>query len=416
MPATLTPKRRAIQWLLVITALTIPFIEISSGPLLRMDFAAGRLHLFGITIASHQILLLLPLTLALILLFVLITIILGRAWCGWFCPQTLLMNISEYTARRLGLQVKGGNVFGNAWRKTLFHLTNLILALLVSANLVWYFLAPATFFQRLLSWELGAAATMGWLLSATTIFISLSLLRRTFCTQICPYGRFQTTLLTPTTLTLQYHPAHAHRCIRCNACVRACPTGIDIREGYQIECINCGNCLDACRQVMARKNESDIIRYTFGIDDQPWPKLFSTPVLLIGSVFLIATTAFVTITTNQSDTSLTIRRSATIESRLLSENRQITFYTARIANRSQHERTYQLRLAPADQEHFHLPGIPPTIIMSAGENREITIALQTATPPPKANATLQLVQDGDIVHEMTLRVVEVQDQPQPHME
>ena len=150
------------------------------------------------------------------------------------------------------------------WRKLLLHAGFALLGFLVAANLLWYFIEPRQFFAQLAAFDLHYAATLTLIVTGVLVYLDLALVRRLLCRDFCPYGRFQTALVDKSTLTLHLPDKELARCIACGSCVRTCPMGIDIRQGYQVECINCGRCLDACRQVMARRGEPGLIRYSFG--------------------------------------------------------------------------------------------------------------------------------------------------------
>jgi polyferredoxin len=161
------------------------------------------------------------------------------------------------------------------------------------------------------------------------------------CREFCPYGRFQSVLVDPGTLTLRFHPDEAARCIRCDACVRACPTGIDIRRGFQIECINCGRCLDACREVMARLGQPGIIRYTFGLEGKGFKALFNLRMGLVLVALIGVTTALALSTVYLPEASLKLSRTAAAP-RQLEDGRLVNFFTAYVTNRATEGRAFTL--------------------------------------------------------------------------
>ena len=371
----LGPWRRAFQWCTSLLLLAIPFVRSGDQSLLRLDLPTLSLHLFGSTLHIEELYLFLLLTLALIFLFLLVTLAFGRAWCGWACPQTTLSDLSEGLARRLGLELKQGRFHGPALRRAVLHLLLLFLALLVGANLVWYFISPYTFFPLLLAAALPLGAVIPLLATALVVYLDLVWLRRLFCQEFCPYGRFQTVLVDPGTLTLRYHPDHAERCIQCGACVRACPMNIDIRRGFQVECINCGRCLDACREVMARRGQSGIIRYTFGVDGKGLAALLNLRILLVGALFTVLAAALILATVNRPKATLRLARAGTVAPRLLADGRVATMFTTIIANRSSAPLALTLSASDAQGEPMEVRGSIDQLQLQPNERRQLTVLL-----------------------------------------
>ena len=209
---------------------------------------------------------------------------------------------------------------------------------------------------------------------AAVVYLDLAWLRRLFCKEFCPYGRFQTVLVDPGTLTLRYHPDEAPRCIRCGACVRACPTGIDIRDGDQIECINCGRCLDACREVMARRGQPGIIRYTFGLEGRGPRALVNLRVALVATALLALLGILAVAAGERAPLSLKVARSATLMPRPVGSEQAINFFTLHLVNRETAPQQF-LVTAQSGGTPVELRGPAQPIILEAGEKRRIDIGL-----------------------------------------
>ena len=391
-PKLLGPWRTAFQWLATLLVLLTPFIRIDGVGLLRIDFSTLTLHLAGSVLPIEALWLLLLFGLAAVLLFLLATLAFGRAWCGWACPQTTLVDLVEWCARAIGVRVHAGALTARPWQHGLLQLLYLALALLVGANLTWYFVPPHEFFPQL------AAGTLHWsawtLLGGTaaTVYLDLALLRRLFCKEVCPYGRFQTALVDRGTLTLRFHPDEAPRCIRCGACVRACPTGIDIRAGEQIECINCARCLDACRRVMAERGQAGIIRYTFGVEGRGARALLNARTLLVALALTGVVAGLAIAATQRSPLTLKAARNATLLPQTVADGRVANFFTAYLVNRSGRSHRVDLVLGETPFEvRWHGPAGP--LQLAAGEHRRVDFALEAEagrlTAPRRIDLVLQ---------------------------
>jgi cytochrome c oxidase accessory protein FixG len=380
-PHRLGPWRQFFQWSCTLTLLATPFVRIDGRSLLRLDLPTLSLEAFGHTFRIEELYLFLLLAIALVLLFLLVTLALGRAWCGWACPQTTLVDLAEGFARLIGVRVTAGHMEANGWQTVLLQFFYLAVSLLVAANLVWYFVSPYDFFARLLAADLGGGILLTMAVTAGIVWLDLAFVRRLLCREFCPYGRFQTVLVDPGTLTLRYHPDEAARCIRCNACVRACPTGIDIRRGFQIECINCGRCLDACREVMALRGEPGIIRYTFGLEGKGLKALFNLRMGLVLVALAGVTTALVLSIVQLPGASLKLTRTAAAP-RLLEDGRLVNFFTVYVTNRATEAGAFTLDARLTDGSPLEIRGSTPDLHLAAGERRRLDFALVAPAVSP----------------------------------
>ena len=134
------PRRRLVQWAFTLLILLLPWLEVDSKSLLRIDIPGLNLYLFGQILRIQELYLVLLATLIFVLSFLLVTVILGRVWCGWLCPQTTLTDLAEWFATHLGLQGKQQSGKKRATQKVILQFFYLLLAFLVSANLLWYFI------------------------------------------------------------------------------------------------------------------------------------------------------------------------------------------------------------------------------------------------------------------------------------
>ena len=357
----------------------MPWFKIGGNSLLRIDIPTLTIYVFGQTLRIQELYLVLIFCLVLTLGFLLVTMVLGRVWCGWFCPQTTLTDLAEWFSTRLKLQTEKKPAPGVV-RKLALQLFYLTLSCLVATNLLWYFIEPLDFFQQLFSGEIHYAAWTTLILIALVVYLDLALVQRLMCSDFCPYGRFQTVLADQATLALNLPPAELKRCIECNSCVRVCPMGIDIRQGYQVECINCGRCLDACRRIMAKRNEQGLISYTFGTEGKGARALVNPRTILLSFVTLVLFITLGFAVWQRSAASLKIAVSHTAASRTLKDGSRATFFNAWVNNRSDRNAAYNVRaINTASGEPLVLKGRSGSIEVAAGGNLRIDFVL--VTPP-----------------------------------
>lgn len=277
----LVRARRIVGWCLIVLFVALPFFRIGGKPVILLDVAHRHFVLGGRTFLATDGVLLMLLMLSIFVTVALVTALVGRAWCGWACPQTVYM---EFLFRPLERWFEGPreaqlklDKSGGGWRRALKNVVYLAIAAVLANVFLSYFVGV----QTLRHWILEAPSDHpgGFsivLVTTALVFFDFAYFREQMCTVICPYARLQSVLLDPKSLLIGYDakrgeprskgkaktPGHGD-CIDCRACVTTCPTGIDIREGLQLECIACGQCADACDSIMERiKKPAGLIRYS----------------------------------------------------------------------------------------------------------------------------------------------------------
>ncbi len=234
------PYRRAIEILQAVMLTGLPFLSINDQSALRFDIPTLKLYVFGSVIWIRELYLILGVSLFFLLLIAFVTVIFGRVWCGWLCPQTVLLDLSQSIAK----------LFGRKHQKTVQILLQLPLSALVAITMIWYFVPPA---ETLNSLFVSSTLTSFFLVLWVAVYLELAFLGRGFCTSICPYAMLQNALFDKDTLLIEYDVSRDATCMKCDECVKVCPVGIDIKKGLSSACIACADCIDACRVLSEKR-------------------------------------------------------------------------------------------------------------------------------------------------------------------
>ncbi|MBE2250753.1 MAG: cytochrome c oxidase accessory protein CcoG [Myxococcus sp.] len=267
-------RRRVVFALLIAFYVVMPLVEIGGKPAIQLDAAARRFYLFGATFNAQDFWMVLLLVLSFAFGLLALTAWRGRVWCGWACPQTvflegvyrpierffegsreqrLKLDAAPWSARKLGLRAAKYAVF-------------LFVSLNIAQAAAAIFVGPRELLAMILDGPRAHPEAFLLVMGFTAVLMfNFTWFREQFCVVLCPYGRLQSVLHDKDSITVSYFekrgeprgkvskaPAAAPKgdCVDCNRCVVVCPTGIDIRNGMQMECLACLQCVDACDDVM----------------------------------------------------------------------------------------------------------------------------------------------------------------------
>ena len=303
-----------------IIILGLPFVRIHGESALRFDIPTLRLHVFGLSFWMQEFFIVLVASLFFVLLFIFITLVFGRIWCGWLCPQTVLIDFTPFLDRAK----KAGFL-----RNTLALLLVFMLSILVAASLIWYFVSPYEFIPDLMTGRLSTTTWGFWIVLTIILFLNFAFLRHMWCKTVCPYSMLQGVLFDKNTLLIELDSTRSSECIDCLRCLKVCPTNLDIRKGPDSACINCAECIDACNKTMARFHKKGLIHYAFGTANEG--RVVRQSVVIIGSlvVFLLASLIYLMIARTGVEVAVLPH---TLEARQTKDNLIINAYMLSVIN------------------------------------------------------------------------------------
>jgi len=260
---TYRAKCNLVLFLSTVGIIVLPFLN-----LLRLDIPTMRFYFLSTVLWVDEFYLIFLIFMTILWLIIGFSMIYGRVWCGWMCPQTVIIKVvrwfEKWAGRLLRVKRKSG-LARRAAQQGLVALATAGLSLIIGFNLVAYFVDPYRMLANLANWEMHHIVVKVIIAIAVVIFIDAMWWRETFCTRACPYGMLQLLVTDGRTQIMRYHTERADECLDCDACVRGCTMGIDIRESpHQTECVYCGDCADACTRVLAHKNKPGLITYSWG--------------------------------------------------------------------------------------------------------------------------------------------------------
>ena len=283
-----TNDRSWVSAVLLLILFASPFIKIGDNPLLMMNVIDRKFVIFGQVFWPQDFHLFVIGMITLVVFIVLFTVVYGRIFCGWICPQTIFM---EFVFRKIEYWIEGDYMAQRKLKKQDWDTEKVIkrvskhfIFLIISALIMHTFMAYIIGVDRTLELiqsppkeNLPGFLAMFFLTGA--FYFVFSWFREQVCTTVCPYGRLQGVLLDKNSIVVAYDYLRGEKrgklrkgerretqgrgdCIDCKQCVLVCPTGIDIRNGTQLECINCTACIDACDDIMDKVGfDKGLIRY-----------------------------------------------------------------------------------------------------------------------------------------------------------
>ncbi len=420
--------RLITAWVLIAIFTIIPYIKVAGKPLVLLNIPAREFTILGRTFLPSDSILLMLLIFSVFLGAFLVTALWGRVWCGWACPQTVYM---EYVFRPIERLLEGtpqqqqhiDKAGGFHWRRFVktgvfffiaIYLAHTFLAYFVGVDAlkVWVTRSP---FEHPVSFLVMAFTTFAMLLD-------FGYFREQVCFVACPYGRFQSVLLDRRSMIVGYDAIRGEPrgkvknengiqrgdCVDCKACVVTCPTGIDIREGLQLECIGCTQCIDACDTIMDRlQRPRGLIRYAS--QDALAGKKTSVlrPRVVIYSILLVGVfSTFLYLLSIDRTAELTLLRGIGAPFVVMSDGRVQNQLRVKVRNRTADDHAYEIRVAGIEGAQIIAPANPLHVkAKDLVETTVFVLAPATAFASGVRDIKVELVDEAGKSHARNYRLL-----------
>ena len=386
-PKAVSGTFRRLKWIIMAATLglyyLLPWVRWERGPeepnqAILVDFAGGRFYFFFIEIWPDELYYVTGLLIIAALGLFLATALFGRVWCGYTCPQTVWTDLYVAVERMIeGDRNKQIKLAKAPWtaskigKKVSKHALWILIGMATGGAWIFYFHDAPTIAVQFFQGEAPFTAYFFCGLLTFTTYIFAGSMREQVCTYMCPWPRIQAALTDEETLQVTYkadrgEPRGAHKkgeswegrgdCISCRACVAACPMGIDIRDGAQLECINCALCIDACDDIMEKvgrplgligyDTDANMERRTAG--KAPQSKLFRPRTVLYAVVLVFVASVMLWTLMTRVTVNLSVIHDRTPPYVTLSDGSVRNAYTVKIVNRDNVVRSFRLRIDGPD--------------------------------------------------------------------
>ncbi|MBL1280935.1 MAG: cytochrome c oxidase accessory protein CcoG [Fluviicola sp.] len=378
-------RRKIVSYLLLVLLFGAPHVYINGHQSILFNIIERKFVLFG-KVFWPQDLFLFAIAIIIGIIFVItFTVIYGRLFCGWVCPQTIFM---EMVFRRIEYWIEGDwtrqkKLNKGPWngekirKKTLKHLIFWVISFLIANTFLAYIIGSEELWKIQtdpLGTHLGGLIAI--VVFTTVFYLVFSMLREQVCTTICPYGRLQGVLLDENSIVVGYDTVRGEGengrakfrknedrkaegkgdCIDCDQCVHVCPTGIDIRHGTQLECVNCTACIDACDHMMDSVGlEKGLIRFVSedGIKKRTgfqWTKRVKAYTVLLTSMIVLL--VFLLVTRKDFEVTLLRQRGTTFQT--TSQGLISNIFEINLTNKTQNEFVITLEIENNDKASIEL--------------------------------------------------------------
>jgi cytochrome c oxidase accessory protein FixG len=418
--------RIAVGIILLAILFITPFLRWHGRPVMLFNITEQNFILFGMGFWPQDFYLFGLATIALVVFIVLFTAVFGRLWCGWACPQTVFM---ELVFRKIEYLIEGGaqqqrqlNASpmnpSKFFKKSLKHGIFFGVSFLIGNLLLSYIIGTESLFQIITDPPSQHLSGLIAMIAFSLVFYWIfAFFREQACVMVCPYARLQGVLIDPNSIVVAYDfkrgeprtkPSLKERrqndgdCIDCGQCVEVCPTGIDIRNGTQLECINCAACIDACNSVMRKiRRPSGLIRYTSFNGVLLGQKLRVTPRIIGYSVVLaLILGVLIALFVKRQPVDITVLRTPGILYQEREDGAVMNLYNLTVINKTFTAKAVDVKMVAPQGEVNIIGG---EMMVAGGQTLERSFFL--ILPKDKLKAantpvTLQIFSGADLIREV----------------
>ena len=417
--------RNILSYLLLAALFVSPYIKVNGNQFMLFNFIERKFVLFGQVFWPQDFFILVLATLLFVISIVLFTIAFGRIFCGWICPQTIFL---EMVFRKVEIWIEGEPTArkkldlapwdaSKIFKKVSKHAIYLLISFFIANTFLAYLIGSDELIKIItepISQHIAGFAGI-WVFTLVFYWV-FSQVRELVCTVVCPYGRLQGVMLDKNSLVVAYNylrgeprgkkkkasgiEEHKGDCIDCNLCVAVCPTGIDIRQGTQLECVNCTACIDACNIVMRKidRPENLIGYYSEEMIANNKKPSFTLRMKLYSLVIVVMFGVLSYFILSRKNIDVTIlRASGTLYQE--QENSQISnLYTVELINKTSEKAAVEIK---AEDSSFKLKWIQEVKQMKGGESLKATFFLllpAQAISQRKTEVKLQVWHNGKLIN------------------
>ncbi|MFO7256927.1 MAG: cytochrome c oxidase accessory protein CcoG [Bacteroidota bacterium] len=418
--------RAIVAVILLIIFFAGPFIRINGQPLLLLNFLERKFVIMGQPFWPQDFFLLALTLIAFFVFIILFTVVFGRVWCGWACPQTLFM---EMVFRKIEYWIEGDaqaqrRLDKMPWngtkitKKVTKHAIFILISVIIAHTALAYIIGSEETLAIVQTSPLDHMAGFLGLVAFTGIFYGVfARFREQACIAVCPYGRLQGVLLSRQSIVVAYdwvrgEPRAKLRkneartggdCIDCKLCVHVCPTGIDIRNGTQLECVNCTACIDACDDVMVKIGRpKGLIRFA-SIDsiEKGIKKIISGRVIAYAFVLLalLGVIGYLVFTRSVIETTI-LKVPGTLYQR--TEAGISNLYNVEFVNKTFEDKSLELRIKSPASAVLQQTGEKELIVPAEGILKSVVIVQipESEVKDTKSHVRIDVYADGELVESL----------------
>ncbi|MHA7102030.1 cytochrome c oxidase accessory protein CcoG [Roseivirga pacifica] len=418
-------KRVIVSVVLLAILFAGPFIKIGGEPFLLLNIFERKFSILGMVFWPQDFFILALIAISFFVFIILFTVVFGRVWCGWACPQTLFMEmvfrkIEYWIDGDAGAQRKLAKMPWNAEKirkRVLKHSVFALIAILIGHTAMAYLIGIEQVKEIVSQPPTENLAGFIGLVAFSGVFYAVfAFLREQACVAICPYGRLQGVLLVKDSMAVMYdwlrgeprgrmkrneERSDKGDCIDCKMCVHVCPTGIDIRNGTQLECVNCTACIDACDDVMLKiGKDPGLIRPTSHTAiEEGHQRIFTPRVAGYSGVLALLLALVIVFVSGRADVEATMLRMPGLIFQKLDDGQIQNIYNVQFVNKTAEDLTLEIRVSNFPEATIEKVGEGAILLDAKSKSDGVYIIKipEDALEERKTQLRLELISNGEVI-------------------